>query len=211
MKTARKRPPVRAIGRPRAEDRPPGFTRSRLLEAAADVFADEGYVGASIQAIAARADVTSATIYRHFGSKADLLLGVVEQAIHAIPMHQHLTESELDPPDVFFRMVSIYAEPDLRRVRRLAIEIHAAASRDPEAADLLLKFNQQIHRDLASRLKQCVSDGQLPADLDASQTASLLLVIIMGLSHLDTLEPGLLGDNRWRRFLESSIERLLDV
>jgi AcrR family transcriptional regulator len=180
-----------------------------LLEAAAEVFAEQGFSGASIQAIAARAGVTSATIYRHFDSKADLLLGVVEEEVHAIPLAEHRRAGGADPLDSFGRLVATYAEPARRQIRRLAIELHAAASRDPAASELLLAFNQRVHADLARRLRDGVAAGVLPPDLAVERAASLLLVVVMGLCHLDTLEPRLLGDAAWRRFLASATRRLL--
>jgi AcrR family transcriptional regulator len=197
------------LGRPRKRERPPEATRARLIEAARGVFAEEGYAGASIQAIAARADITSGTIYRHFESKAELLLAVVDEAVFAIPLFARLTSDEENTDAFFARLVSAYADPELRQVRRLAIEIHAAASRDDDAAALLNRFNQQIRSGLCQRLEQCIRAGALPSDLDIARTASLLLVIVMGLAHLDTLEPDLLGDANWTHFLEAAVGRLL--
>jgi len=190
-------------------DRPPGFTREQLLKAAADVFAEKGFENASHQAIASRAGVTSATIYRHFESKADLLLGVVEQAIHAVLIAEHLDGQEIMAPRDFARIVSSYAGPALGPLRRLAIEIHAAASRDAEAGALLRTLNQRVHRGLSTKLADCVRDGRLPGSLDSERIASLLVVLIMGLAHLETLDPGLIGDEGWIRFLESSLGDLL--
>jgi AcrR family transcriptional regulator len=51
----------------------------RILVAARDVFAEEGFE-ASMESIAARADVGIGTLYRRFPNKADLLNAVVEVA-----------------------------------------------------------------------------------------------------------------------------------
>jgi AcrR family transcriptional regulator len=51
----------------------------RILAAARDVFAEQGY-DASMEAIAARAEVGVGTLYRRFPNKADLLNAVVEAA-----------------------------------------------------------------------------------------------------------------------------------
>jgi AcrR family transcriptional regulator len=207
----RKRSKTRAsaLGRPRSEDRPPGSTRAQLLECAAEVFSEQGYAGAAISAIAERAGVTSGAVYRHFESKADLLLHVVEQAIHGIPLAEKLASAGKTTPRVFSELVAAYASPRVRRLRRLAIEIHAAASRDKDAAELLSEFNRRTREALRLRLEHCIETGALPAKLDVERTSSLLLVLVMGLTHLDTLEPGLLGDRDWARFLETSVERLL--
>lgn len=204
----RGRKPIRS-GRPRSSDRPPGFTHEQLLKAAAEVFAEQGYENASLRSIASRAGVTSATIYRHFESKADLLLGVVDEAIHAVPISERLEAgAELAPAD-FARMVSAYADPTLGSLRRLAIEIHAAASRHSEARGLLRRLNERVQRGLCSKLTDCIEAGRLPTSLDVHRASTLLVVVIMGLAHLDTLDPDLIGDPSWIRFLESSLEDLL--
>jgi AcrR family transcriptional regulator len=53
-------------------------TRSRLLAAAATVFAERGVEGASVDAIAEAAGRTSGALYAHFGSKEGLLIELLE-------------------------------------------------------------------------------------------------------------------------------------
>jgi AcrR family transcriptional regulator len=197
------------VGRPRSAERPPGFTREQLLKAAAQVFAEKGFEKASLQAIASRAGLTSAAVYRHFASKADLLLGVVEQAIHAMPLAERVQDGDVLVPRDFARLVASYADPGFASLRRLAIEIHAAASRDPDAGRLLRSLDERVHRNLAAKLAECADAGHLPADVDADRVASLLVVLIMGLAHLETLAPDRIGDEAWIRFLETSVAELL--
>ncbi|HVJ98893.1 MAG TPA: helix-turn-helix domain-containing protein, partial [Acidimicrobiia bacterium] len=53
-------------------------TRTRLLEAAAHLFATRGIDGSSIDAIADLADRTSGAVYDHFGGKEGLLYAMLE-------------------------------------------------------------------------------------------------------------------------------------
>jgi len=202
---ARRRP----LGRPRARDRSPEETRERLIEAAAEVFAEQGYEGASIQTIARAADLTSGTIYRHFESKAALLLAVVSRAVHAIPLAESLDDTRGALPADIAKLVSIYASPALARTRRLAIEVHAAASREPDARAQLMAFNEQMHAACATKIRACIASGLVAADVDPERAASLLLVMIMGLAHLETLQPGLVGDRRFARYVENAVFGLL--
>ncbi len=52
--------------------------REQLIAVAVDVFAEQGYAGGSIRAIAERAGVSHATLIQHFGSKEGLLTAVLE-------------------------------------------------------------------------------------------------------------------------------------
>src|ERR687889_1531071 len=53
-------------------------TRQRLLAAAAELFAERGVEGSSVDAIAERADRTSGAVYDHFGGKPGLLFALLE-------------------------------------------------------------------------------------------------------------------------------------
>lgn len=54
-------------------------TRSRLLEAAAEHFAAEGYAGANINTISTSAGFAKGTIYNYFASKHALLLALIDE------------------------------------------------------------------------------------------------------------------------------------
>ena len=51
--------------------------RRRILDAALEVFARDGYAGASMADLAATAGVTPPVLYQHFDSKEDLFLAVL--------------------------------------------------------------------------------------------------------------------------------------
>ncbi len=54
-------------------------TAQCIIRAAARVFSDQGYSGATTRAIAAEAGVNEVTLFRHFGSKKNLMLAVINQ------------------------------------------------------------------------------------------------------------------------------------
>jgi AcrR family transcriptional regulator len=60
------------------------ITRSKLLRAAADAFAEHGFAGASLRKIQLAAGVNSATNHYHYGSKAALYHGVVRESLGTI-------------------------------------------------------------------------------------------------------------------------------
>jgi hypothetical protein len=130
--------------------------------------------------------------------------------VHAVPLVDRLDDENCAEPADIARLVSVYADPSLRRTRRLAIEIHAAASRDPDAREQLLIFNKKMHSSIARKIDGCKRAGLISEGLDAKHATSLLLVMIMGLAHIETLEPDLVGDRAWTRFVESSVHAVLE-
>ncbi|MFT8469215.1 MAG: helix-turn-helix domain-containing protein, partial [Acetobacter syzygii] len=53
--------------------------RQQILTGASSVFAEHGYEGASMSAIARQASVSKGTLYNYFANKADLFAAFVEQ------------------------------------------------------------------------------------------------------------------------------------
>ncbi|MEP7351753.1 MAG: CerR family C-terminal domain-containing protein [Acidobacteriota bacterium] len=60
-------------------------TRARLLKAAVDVFAEQGYEAATIRQICSRADVNLALVNYHFGDKLELYTEVLRFAMSCAP------------------------------------------------------------------------------------------------------------------------------
>jgi AcrR family transcriptional regulator len=77
--------------RQRTRGRPSGSTtaatRARLLRAAREVFAEQGYSGAAISDIVARAGVSPPVLYHHFESKAGLYAAATAEVYDAVLGH----------------------------------------------------------------------------------------------------------------------------
>jgi AcrR family transcriptional regulator len=69
-------------------------TRRRLLEAAVEVFAEEGFRGATLQEIARRADANVASTAYHFGNKEGLYAAVFEYAERRMAELQRQQEAD---------------------------------------------------------------------------------------------------------------------
>jgi AcrR family transcriptional regulator len=73
-----KQQPPRRAGRPRAND---ARGREAILDAAADVFTERGFRGATVDAILERAHLSKGTFYWHFESKDELVLAVLAERV----------------------------------------------------------------------------------------------------------------------------------
>lgn len=75
MDTKRKQP--RRLGRPPKQEA--GHTRGRILDAALDLFATQGFAGTSMRQIARAVDVRESAIYAHFASKQEMYKTLFEE------------------------------------------------------------------------------------------------------------------------------------
>jgi TetR/AcrR family transcriptional regulator, mexJK operon transcriptional repressor len=111
--------------------------RSAIVEAATAVFLRKGYLGTSMDEIAALAGVSKQTVYKHFADKERLFVEIVTSTVDEIsdPVHEavlDLADSgdiEADLRDLAHRQIGLVMQPRLLQLRRLVI---GEAGRFPE-------------------------------------------------------------------------------
>jgi AcrR family transcriptional regulator len=209
----RKREKQRVKKRPRTARQmvrraaPVESTRERILSAAATLFAEHGFEGSSMPAIARSSGITAGAIYKHFKSKGELLLEVVKRSFVSTPLfiQNATTGAATELP----RLASVYTEPELKLVRQLSIEVHAAASRDSGVRRVLALSDQAAIRHIGDAIAMAQRDGKLDPKLNPDFAARLFCIFIMGLLHMDTLLPNLIGDKAWRDFVHERVSALI--
>lgn len=90
------------------------MTRKRILDAADELFAAEGYARTSISRVAKRAGVASDTVYAVFGSKGRIVTALLDMHL----VHGADVTNELDLPEA----KTIRDEPDQRRQIALYVQ-----------------------------------------------------------------------------------------
>ena len=122
--------------------------RKAILEAAMSVFLKSGYLGASMDEIAALAQVSKQTVYKQFSNKESLFVEIVTSMTDTASDTVHndvpeLTESGevADYLQLYaFRQLSVVITPPLMQLRRLVI---GEVSRFPELAQVLYERGPQ--------------------------------------------------------------------
>lgn len=96
-------------------------TRAAIVDAASDLFIDDGYARTTIKAIAERAGVAPDTVYAAFGTKVRVLTAVIDARL-APPG----VENVMDRPEA----LAVRDEPDQRaQIRRFARDIASLSTR----------------------------------------------------------------------------------
>jgi AcrR family transcriptional regulator len=182
-------------------------TRERILASAARLFAEHGFEGSSMPAIAKASGITAGAIYKHFKSKGELLLEVVKRSFESTPLF--VQNSAVATATALPRLTSAYTEPEMKLVRQLSIEVHSAASRDSEVRRVLALSDEAAMQYISDAIALAQREGKLNSKLNPEFTARLFCVFVMGLLHMDTLLPGLIGDRSWRDFVYERIAVLI--
>ena len=185
-------------------------TRERILASATRLFAEQGFDGASMPAIAKASGITAGAIYKHFESKGDLLLEVVMRSFLSNPMFANSSELGSDANGLA-HLAAAYTEPSMKLVRQLSIEVHLAVNRDEKVKQVLSLSNRAAIEQICVRIAQAQREGRIDSKLNPAYVARLFCIFIMGLVHMDTLLPELIGDPAWHEFVRDRSEALLGL
>ncbi len=120
-----------------ADDRQSTRKRKAIIDAATATFLQKGYLGTSMDEIAALAGVSKQTVYKHFADKDRLFSEVVTSTVNEAsdPVHAEVLDLrdtgdlDADLRDLARRQLGLVMQPRLMQLRRLVI---AESSRFPE-------------------------------------------------------------------------------
>lgn len=156
--------------------------RREILNAAAEVFLREGYVGASMDEIATLANVSKPTVYKNFTSKEALFVEVVTSMTNSTSDHVHnLPLPEVEDvagylEEYALRQLTAVLTPQLMQLRRLVI---GEVSRFPDLARVLWEYGpQRAMAALAGVFEHLAKRGLLSLD-DSVAAASHFNWLIM--------------------------------
>ena len=167
------------------------LTRQRLLDAAAEVFAEVGLDAASVEAICERAGFTRGAFYSNFDSKDELFLElagrVAGERVAAVRARVADLEAEGDlgsaPTDASAMIQQVL---DISADDRLGIllmsEIRIRALRDPQLAAAYLAQESEMIGSVAQIIEDIVRVRALRLRVSAVEAARLMITVWEGTS-----------------------------
>lgn len=173
-------------------------TRQRLLDAAAEVFAEVGLDAASVEAICERAGFTRGAFYSNFDSKDELFLElatrVSNQKLEAVSARARALEVATDrptrPAEIVGRLLDI--ESDDRQGVLLLSEIRNHSLRDAALSASYLAWEDAMTGRVATLIDDLVRASGLEVRLPPEEMARMFLLtwetaaqraVMMGLDH----------------------------
>ena len=173
-------------------------TREHLLAAAAVVFAERGFHGASLDEVAAVAGFTKGAVYSNFKNKEDLFLALFkanyEQEMQAL--RATLEGSEVPPEGRISDFVSLIRD-ETRRARNMGLlyqEFWLYAARNPAAREELTRIDDEGVEALAEIIEaERARQGIEPLE-SAVQAARLIEILFRGIGQLRVLQPDVADD-----------------
>src|ERR1700733_1733120 len=168
-------PANRRPGRPRSEQ-----AEHAIIEATLDLFAEQGFEGVCVEAVAARAGVGKATIYRRWPNKEELLLAAFGSLKSPFPEPEGVSVR-----DDLLAMVEVMCadKADPRKARRYALLLgegekypRLMARYKETAVDPRREAMSEAMREVSRR---GIETGELRADTDVEIAMLTLTGVIM--------------------------------
>jgi AcrR family transcriptional regulator len=168
-------------------------TRTRLLTAAADLFAEHGIDAVSVDAVAEAAGRTSGAVYDHFGSKQGLLLALLDSWMDTVRTvlfaEVAVTESPEGQLAAVWENVTSAAGPTPGGSGLLEQELVLRAARDPEVAAVMRERSATTRNFSARQLAAWTARVGATPPVAPEELAVLISALLAGLGMQNALDP----------------------
>jgi AcrR family transcriptional regulator len=188
-------------------------TRRRIVQAAAECFAESGYVGTTMQAIADRAEVSVETVYSN-GPKRLLIVAAFEITFAGTEGREPLGERpdarailSMTDRDALMEDGIRFIAAAIKRSARLWRAFKAAADADPEVREVLDDLVARRSIDFANNVAALATLGPIADTAERSATALSFLMSHEGYELL--VEQGGWSDDEYIAWVSRAVKTLI--
>jgi AcrR family transcriptional regulator len=186
---------------------PAAERRQAILETAVGVFAGGSYRGCTTADIARAAGISEPILYRHFGSKRELYLAVLDYVWDDVrPRWDEAVAAESDPRRWMEAVGRVSVRGTSARLFLPELWIHflSAAGEDAEVKRHLRRHISEVHDHMAGVMRRAQKAGAILPDRDLETEAWITLACAM----LGTVgrRVGLLAEDDFGRIRASRVE-----
>jgi AcrR family transcriptional regulator len=152
---------------------------AEIIQAAAKVFAEKGFYGASMQDIADELGMNKSSLYYYVKAKEDLVKGLVEGVLHDILSEAHeIVKSGYSPASKLRRIIEAHLRHFLTHRSAFAVFLH-------ESPKLLDRFSQAdvqaVMKEYDQLLIDLVIDGQRSGEFRDNLDPKITVLGIFGM------------------------------
>jgi AcrR family transcriptional regulator len=173
------------MGRPKEHDE---ATRERLLEAAEQLSASDGWDALTVRRIAEEAGTSTRAVYALFASKQGLEQALHEEMFTRLRDLIQARERSDDPRQDLINLALAYRRWAIERPERYAIAMHrfVGQRRRPRSREGIA-VSQAALQELRDAVKRCHDAGLLVEDRDPEGVVTLLRANVHGLAEFENL------------------------
>lgn len=175
-------------------------TRQRILDAAVELFQNQGFNQTSVDEIASRADISRATCFNYFPNKESILREIAIQELEHL--QQLAFDNRPEPPVARIRLVMRRLVADTLPYLRIARYIILGAMLYPADENA---FNIRLGNILGTLVQEAQHRGEIRSDLSPTEVAHAITGIYLAFVFERIAQHDAIAD------ASSSVERSLDM
>ena len=158
------------------------ITVSALLDAALELFAEQGYGATSIPDICARAGLTKGAFYSNFANKDALFLALLDRswARRADSIRRSMPSGDVEPSKRSERRLSPEELEVDRQWTLVSTEFSLHAIRHPEVAELLVEQERRVRSELAALVSEALERVGRRPTLPVDELACMVVAVTEG-------------------------------
>jgi AcrR family transcriptional regulator len=181
-------------------------TRDYLIQAAAQVFAERGFHGASLDQVAAAAGFTKGAVYSNFKNKEELFLALLEanREREMDALYSTLEASDVPPEDRLPEFVNLVQNQTTEIGGNwdiLYTEFALYAMRNPTAREKLAEFDARTITKIADLLIETRAKEGIESLEHPEQMARIIMALFRGISVMRALDADAVNES----FLETAV------
>jgi AcrR family transcriptional regulator len=166
-------------------------TRERLLESAQEIFARNGFAGASVDQIAEHAGYSKGAVYSNFNSKEALFLELLKDHMsRELRELRDLLDRGGSAREILSALKERYSSLDQQvTLSMLSSEFQLHAGRDPEFAEPFAALYRDQRKAIARLVRLLARRAGAPAPANASEIATSLMAMTRGIALQRAADP----------------------
>lgn len=201
----------RKVGPGRLSAADTALVEQRVLDAASDLFLEDGYDATTMEGIARKAGASTKTLYSRYANKSEILAAVAQHILNRSLSEPSPASPEADGADPlpFIRKAAhelafLYAEDEPAKIMRLAL---SEGYRHQEIARFFRDNHQRVIERIAEALERWHRAGKLPYLGHSQITAAMFIEMAASAPRL----RGILGQTMGRKEIQTYVDTAVDV
>ncbi|MGH9198857.1 MAG: TetR/AcrR family transcriptional regulator [Acidimicrobiia bacterium] len=166
-------------------------TRQRILEAAADLFARNGYRSTSVDDVAEAAGYSKGAFYYNFDSKDDLFDALVDEHIEGLTteLEKALTDATTMEEKIAAVQRALVRKQRERIDPRLEFEVIASAVRDPKVRKRVAAAYRRMREAIAGLIEKEYAEVGAKPPMTPEHLALTIMAGSQGLALMQAIDP----------------------
>jgi TetR/AcrR family transcriptional regulator, mexJK operon transcriptional repressor len=196
-------------GRPSAADAL--LVEQRVLDAATELFLEDGYDATTMEGIARKAGASTKTLYSRYANKSEILAAVAQHILNRPLSEPSPAAPEVDGADPLpfiqkaaHELAFLYLEAEPAKIMRLAL---SEGYRHPEVAQFFRENHQRVIERIAEALERWQRAGKLPHLGHPQITAAMFIEMAASVARL----RGILGQAMGRKEIQIYVDTAVDI